>query len=81
MTLDKLHTGNTLRQQIAHIDVLLDEFKDKDYKMDPIIRNSGMYLKFGYDDKWIRLTEGEAVCIRDALKSYKAQLENEFGRL
>ena len=81
MTLDKLHTGNTLRQQIAHIDVLLDEFKDKDYKMDPITRDSGMYLKFGFDDEWIRLTEGEAVCIRDALKNYKAQLENEFGRL
>lgn len=81
MTLDKLHTGNALQQQIAHIDVLLDEFEDKNYTTQPITRNSGVLLKFGYHDKDRNLTEGEAVCIREALKSYKAQLENEFGRL
>lgn len=81
MTLDKLDTGNTLRQQIAHIDTLLDEFKDKNYTMQPITRNSGVLLKFGYHNEDRNLTEGEAVCIRDALKAYKAQLENEFGRL
>lgn len=81
MTLDKLHTGNTLQNQIKHIDTLLAEFENKNYNMDPITRRSGAMLKFGYPDVEIDLTEGEAVCIRDALKSYKAQLENEFGRL
>ena len=84
MTKETFERAEELRREIYCVQSTVEEmFKVDGFKLEPITRQSGIYLRFGNDERSpvVHLTEGEALCIRNALKNYKEDLEYEFGRL
>lgn len=66
-----------IRNTLKHMDCV------DNFKLAPMTRQSGIYVRFGINksDPIIHLSEGEAVCIKNALESQIAILQHEFDRL
>lgn len=82
MTNDAYEQARIIKNQIEHIDLILDEhhLSKFNYECAPPIRST-MWTLVGNQGITVDLNEGEIVCIREALKSQKAILERKFEKL
>ena len=84
MTKAKFEDAVRLRDQIAKLTTTISNMSAaKDFKLEPMTRQSGIYMRFGINESSpiLHLNEGEALCIYNALIAEKERLEMEFGRL
>ena len=84
MTKEQFEKAAELSKQIEQIKDTVRHMDDvDDCKLEPMTRQSGIYLRFGINESSpsIHLSEGEAVCIKKALESEIAILRREFERL
>lgn len=81
MNKEQFKKAAELRNQIANLTTTIFHLNIvKDFKLEPMTRNSGIYLRFGNNERSsiVHISEGEAVCIYEALKREKDRLEIEF---
>lgn len=82
MTQEQFEKASRLKEQIKHIDQVLDMFTNYVYECNPPTRMSNMDLYCtNFDGGSINLNEGELMCIKDSLESMKTCLQREFGKL
>ena len=83
MTEITFEKAKMLQNRIRSIDNILNTLAlAGDYALDPPTRDAGVSLFFSYGEKMtMKLNEGEVCCIIEALKSERAILQREFGKL
>lgn len=83
MTEGQYERANQIRSEMASINNLLGILsRASAFKLDPPTRESGLFIQEAHGDKKYKtLTEGEVVCINNALIARLELLEYEFKQL
>lgn len=85
MTRDQFKQANLLQRQMDNVTRTIIHIGEHsgELKCEPMTRQTTVYMRFGLDERCptINLSEGELVCVREALKEYKERLNEEFEKL
>lgn len=80
MTSEKYEEVRLLKNQIDNVIYTIAKIDIREYSLDPPSRDSGFEIGRRVSSM-VSLSEGEMVCIINALKEYRVKLEQDFEKL